>query len=83
MHSVYLATKNCQSEIATSDYENFYQIKCGNTNGNELNVNVYVDDPSEVNILLASNNRYENEDKDNYEFGLIISFARIFFKFNF
>lgn len=38
-------------------------------NGNDLFVIVYVDDPSDINILLASRDDYSNEDKDNYEIG--------------
>lgn len=69
MYSVHLALQNCQSETGTSLYEKFYEIKFRHTDGNVFNLTVYIDDPSEVNILLASNNRYNSEDKDNYEIG--------------
>lgn len=78
MYSDYLAPQNCQSETGTENYDNFYVIKCGKTNGNELEINVYVDDPSEINILLAPRDDYNDNDKDNYEIGGLKLFGRTF-----
>lgn len=43
---------------------------------------VYVDDPSEINILLASRDEYKNEDKDNYEIGELKLVGRTLFFFS-